>query len=161
MDEIKGSIKRQNSVLYHFNWLTFPKKKTGLSSHTRTSPLKPRRSCTSFTSIIRRLPVIAGSLRTKRSISAVFFPFPLTTKGKTIGLQPSPPTPANNRVINRVQGAEVSPCSLRQWAKYWILTSRWHTTPLRAIPHGMEGRWGRRTSVTTRKVYPLTAQGRA
>ena len=26
MDEIKGSIKRRNSVLYHVKWLGFPKK---------------------------------------------------------------------------------------------------------------------------------------
>ena len=55
------------------------------------------------------------------------------------------------RVIDRALGAEVSPRSLRQWTEYWILTSRWHTTPPRAIPHRMEGRRGRRTSVTTKK----------
>ena len=27
MDEIKGSIKHRNSVLYHVKWLGFPKKK--------------------------------------------------------------------------------------------------------------------------------------
>ena len=27
MDEIKGSIKRRNSVLYHVKWLGFPKRK--------------------------------------------------------------------------------------------------------------------------------------
>ena len=27
VDEIKGSIKRRNSVLYHVKWLGFPKKK--------------------------------------------------------------------------------------------------------------------------------------
>ena len=47
----------------------------------------------SFTSTIRQLPVITESLWTKRSISAVLFPFPLMTKGTAIGLQPSPPTP--------------------------------------------------------------------
>ena len=26
MDEVKGSIKRRNSVLYHVKWLRFPKK---------------------------------------------------------------------------------------------------------------------------------------
>ena len=117
----------------------------------RTSPRKHGRSCTSFTSAIRQLPVITESLRTKRSISLISFPINLSSKvlllDSTIAL-------LTYRVIDRALGTEVSPCSLRQWAEYWILTSRWHTTPPRAIPRGMEGRWGWRTSVTIKRSIP-------
>ena len=162
MDEIKGSIKRRYSVLYHVKWHGCPKKKDWTFEPYENFSTEPGRNCTSFTSTTRQPPVITESLRTKRSISAVLYPFPLMTKATAIGLQPSPPTPSNNTVIDRALGAEISTRSLRQLAEYWILTSCWHTTPPRAPSHEREGRRGWRTSVTTiREVSPLTARGRA
>ena len=118
----------------------------------RTSPRKPGRNCTSFTSTILRPPVITESLQTKREVSRRSHSR-LTYRQKVLLLD-STIALLTNRVIDRALGTEVSPRSLRQWAEYWIHTSRWHTTPPRAIPHGMEGRRGRRTSVTTKRGIP-------
>ena len=149
MEEIKGSIKRRNSVLYHVKWLGFPKKKDwtfepyeNFSEGARTKLLQFH---INHPSAPRGHGVTSETLKKYLSCS---LPFHLT-----INVQGPTSPPLNYpEVIDRAYALK----SVRRTfpAKNTKeQQSRKHTTLPRASLHREEGRWGWRTSVTTQEKY--------